>query len=641
MNRVDSARLAVMRAREVGLETRGSVCASDAFFPFRDGLDVVAKAGADRGDPSGGLAPGRGSRGRGRPARHGHGGVPGSAISSTSLAPERVFSLRELTRLLRLSPKRRSQLRRLGLLRDDPRGVRFRELVSARAAAQLLESGASVRQVRAALDGARRLVPASSSARRAAAHRPRRVAIVVEQDRLRLDPGTGQALLDFAAGELEREDARGAAAGLVRPLIPPADAAEGGSSAPRSGTPTRAVGPRRWTPTSACTTWLRTTGRPGTTWGSCITAWGSTRSAAALRGGARRGSDAAPRPAYNLGSLHDDLGDVPVATPLVPPRARDPARLRRRSLQPGRRARAGRGTERDARRPLARATSSSTPTAAGPRSPAPAWTARPSGPTTRRRRATNETCSWSEAAGASTRSPGSSRRARALGRAVRRARQPRHRRRSPRSVAGDAGDIDGCLSPRTSAERIDLVVVGPEAPLALGLADRSGRTGFAVFGPHAPRRALESCKAFAKDLMRRPRHPHRALRAPSRDAGGGAGALPARGRAAGGEGRRARGRQGRGGLPRRVEEADAGGRAMLRRARASATPARTVLIEEFLVGRGGVASSRSADGDTRAPARRRRRTTSGSLDGDRGPNTGGMGAYSPAPVIDAGAAASA
>ena len=46
MNRVDSARLAVMRAREVGLETAGTVCASDAFFPFRDGLDVVAQAGA-------------------------------------------------------------------------------------------------------------------------------------------------------------------------------------------------------------------------------------------------------------------------------------------------------------------------------------------------------------------------------------------------------------------------------------------------------------------------------------------------------------------------------------------------------------------------------------------------------------------
>ena len=46
MNRLDSARLAVMRAREAGLATEGSVCASDAFFPFRDGLDVVARAGA-------------------------------------------------------------------------------------------------------------------------------------------------------------------------------------------------------------------------------------------------------------------------------------------------------------------------------------------------------------------------------------------------------------------------------------------------------------------------------------------------------------------------------------------------------------------------------------------------------------------
>jgi phosphoribosylaminoimidazolecarboxamide formyltransferase/IMP cyclohydrolase len=45
MNRVDSARLAVMRAREIGLPTQGAVCASDAFFPFRDGFDVVAQAG--------------------------------------------------------------------------------------------------------------------------------------------------------------------------------------------------------------------------------------------------------------------------------------------------------------------------------------------------------------------------------------------------------------------------------------------------------------------------------------------------------------------------------------------------------------------------------------------------------------------
>jgi len=46
MSRVDSAKLAVMRAQVMGLETKGTVCASDAFFPFRDGLDVVAGAGA-------------------------------------------------------------------------------------------------------------------------------------------------------------------------------------------------------------------------------------------------------------------------------------------------------------------------------------------------------------------------------------------------------------------------------------------------------------------------------------------------------------------------------------------------------------------------------------------------------------------
>lgn len=45
MNRVDSARIAVMRARALGVATEGTVCASDAFFPFRDALDVVAEAG--------------------------------------------------------------------------------------------------------------------------------------------------------------------------------------------------------------------------------------------------------------------------------------------------------------------------------------------------------------------------------------------------------------------------------------------------------------------------------------------------------------------------------------------------------------------------------------------------------------------
>ena len=46
MSRVDAAKLAVSRAQALGLDTRGTVVASDAFFPFRDGLDVVARAGA-------------------------------------------------------------------------------------------------------------------------------------------------------------------------------------------------------------------------------------------------------------------------------------------------------------------------------------------------------------------------------------------------------------------------------------------------------------------------------------------------------------------------------------------------------------------------------------------------------------------
>ena len=46
MSRVDSARIAAIKAENAGLSLKGSVVASDAFFPFRDGLDVVARAGA-------------------------------------------------------------------------------------------------------------------------------------------------------------------------------------------------------------------------------------------------------------------------------------------------------------------------------------------------------------------------------------------------------------------------------------------------------------------------------------------------------------------------------------------------------------------------------------------------------------------
>ena len=46
MSRIDSTKIAAIKAQHAGLNLKGSVAASDAFFPFRDGLDVIADAGA-------------------------------------------------------------------------------------------------------------------------------------------------------------------------------------------------------------------------------------------------------------------------------------------------------------------------------------------------------------------------------------------------------------------------------------------------------------------------------------------------------------------------------------------------------------------------------------------------------------------
>ena len=140
--------------------------------------------------------------------------------------PERIYTLRELTRLLRLTPKRLQQLRRLGVLRDEAGGYRFRELVAARVAAGLLERGATVRRVREALLGARRIAPDAETPLSELRLVVQDQRIVVEQDRMRFDPRTGQAFLDFGVGDLERESRESALVGLVRPLVRPADAAE-------------------------------------------------------------------------------------------------------------------------------------------------------------------------------------------------------------------------------------------------------------------------------------------------------------------------------------------------------------------------------------------------------------------------------
>jgi hypothetical protein len=237
----------------------------------------------------------------------------GFAISSTSPPLERVFTLRELTRLLRLSPKRRSQLRRLGLLRDDPGGLRFRELVSVRAAANLLESGASVRQVRAALDGARRLAPGVRTPFAELRLVVRDRQVVVEQDRLRLDPGTGQTLLAFDAGDLERETRETLLTGMVRPLIPPADAAEMWFQRASEWD----GDPERWE--SAVDAYERVLDMdPGyaAAWnnlGLLHHRMGQYERAGECYRAALEADDSCCQASFNLGSLHEDLGDFPVS----------------------------------------------------------------------------------------------------------------------------------------------------------------------------------------------------------------------------------------------------------------------------------------------------------------------------------------
>src|SRR3989442_8669264 len=70
--------------------------------------------------------------------------------------PERIYGMRELTRILTLTPKRAAQLKRLELLRGDS-GYTFRDLLALRTASALLDAGATVRQIRQALTALREL----------------------------------------------------------------------------------------------------------------------------------------------------------------------------------------------------------------------------------------------------------------------------------------------------------------------------------------------------------------------------------------------------------------------------------------------------------------------------------------------------
>ena len=170
---------------------------------------------------------------------------------------------------------------------------------------------------------------------------------------------------------------------------------------------------------------------------------------------------------------------------------------------------------------------------------------------------------------------------------------------------------------------IDLVVVGPEAPLAAGVADACREAGVTVFGPSAAAAMLEASKTFTKEVSDAAGVPTAAWRRfealkPSLDYLDETGTpivVKADGLAAG-----------KGVVVAMTrDEAEAALRERLTR------PGDAVVIEEFM--RGEEASLFVlCDGEEALPvgtAQDHKRA----FDGDEGPNTGGMGAYSPAPVL--------
>ena len=196
-----------------------------------------------------------------------------------------------------------------------------------------------------------------------------------------------------------------------------------------------------------------------------------------------------------------------------------------------------------------------------------------------------------------------------------------------RCVAADVSDPASLLAV-ADREQIDLTVVGPEAPLSRGIADLFASKSRAIVGPTKAAAALESSKAFAKDFMARHDVPTARFRICERatDALSALGefgfpiVVKADGLAAGkgvviAENRAA---------------AEAAIRAMMIDHRFGAAGERVVL-EEFMVGQEAsyfvLTDGRSAMPLASAQDHKR------IFDDDRGPNTGGMGAFAPSPLV--------
>jgi phosphoribosylamine---glycine ligase len=201
-----------------------------------------------------------------------------------------------------------------------------------------------------------------------------------------------------------------------------------------------------------------------------------------------------------------------------------------------------------------------------------------------------------------------------------------------RNVDVAATDLDGLLA-LAQSENIAVTVVGPEGPLVAGVVDRFRAAGQRIFGPTAQAAQLEGSKAFAKDFLARHNIPtaHYAVHTQVDEAldyirdhadksGGAPIVIKADGLAAG-----------KGVIvAMTLAEAEAAITDMLGEYAFGAAGAR-VVIEEFLEGEEASFIS-MVDGRTALPmATSQDHKRVG--DGDTGPNTGGMGAYSPAPVV--------
>ena len=171
-------------------------------------------------------------------------------------------------------------------------------------------------------------------------------------------------------------------------------------------------------------------------------------------------------------------------------------------------------------------------------------------------------------------------------------------------------------------------MVGPEAPLAEGVVDAFRAAGLKIFGPTKQAAQLESSKDFAKAFMARHGIPTAAY-ATFSDAGAGPRLSGSAGRTDRDQGRWPGRGQRRGGRAT-LDEAHAAVDMMLEGNKLGSAGSR-VVIEEFLAGE-EASFIVMVDGEhvlALATSQDHKRL----LDGDQGPNTGGMGAYSPAPVV--------